>query len=111
MAEEMSRPAQFPGQIRVTNENLWNSLFGDDPNASGTVSPGARSQSQVRGGYLKKQQAKEAAEKMVEEGMVRKKRFMQHKDQADRQMKENSRKVKEKVSEEADEAERSEVRT
>ncbi|GMH48928.1 hypothetical protein TrVE_jg8762 [Triparma verrucosa] len=98
MAAEMNRPKEFPGQIRVTNENLWISLFGGEEE-EGQASPQSRSQRQVRGGYLKKKHAKEAQEKIVEEGMIRTKRFMQHKENADRQMNENSRKVKEKVAE------------
>ena len=44
-------------------------------------------------------QAKEAAEKKLEETVVRNKRFAQHKENVDRQMKEETRKVKEKMAE------------
>ena len=72
-------------------------MFGDEEGEAGGASP-ARSRD-IKGGYFKKLQAKEAAEKKLEESIVRQKRFAQHKENVDRQMKEETRKVHEKMAE------------
>ena len=108
MYEEMHRTREVPGYVKVQNEALFNSLFGDDDDdedkskggGSGKHgSPASLSQHEIRSKYLKKAKMRESVNRQADMAMVREKRFLQHKEKVDRQMKENSRKVKEKVAE------------
>ncbi|GMI35700.1 hypothetical protein TrCOL_g9196 [Triparma columacea] len=97
--EEMNRPKEIPGVVRVQNEGLFNSLFSDQEPATGGGSPTSMSQQDIAARYRKRQEKMHKIEEAMERSMVREKRFLQHKEKVNRQMKEHSRKVKEKVSE------------
>jgi hypothetical protein len=80
--------------VKVSNEKLFNSLFGPDSTGN-PVSP--VSQREIRAGFLKKQREENLAAEKESAATLRLKRFAQHKEQVDRQMLENTRMVREKM--------------
>jgi len=98
--EEMNRPKEISGVVRVQNESLFNSLFSSDgEQPEGLGSPTSMSQKDIAARYRKRQAKMQQLEDVMERSMIREKRFLQHKEKVNRQMKEHSRKVKEKVGE------------
>ena len=91
--EQMNRPKEIGGVMKVSNEALYNSLISDPGPAM--TSPTSE---QVGTAFMKKERRREAAARALEDTVVRNKRFMQHQETADRQMMENSRLVKEKIA-------------
>ena len=93
----MTRAPPPPSYVNIKNESLFNSLFSN--NNDDAEQPQTHTQNSVRSDYMRRMIARQEKERLEEEAMVREKRFLQHKEKVDRQMMDNSRKVKERIAE------------
>ena len=94
MTSSFMTQASPPSFVQIKNEQLFNSLFqnDDEPATNQTT------QHEVRSDYMRSLVRREQRERELEHDMIREKRYLQHKILVDKQMMDNSRKVRERIS-------------